>query len=234
MQEHERMDYERLRAEGRWSQASEFREAERKRLRAVGRTRQQACDESWAAMLAKFPSVGQAKPVSRTVENVRIEEVDEGVFIEHNDDERRELVELAQDPGAWDDSWADALSWASAYRELEVAPLRAPSILAWLLRKLCREDFHRFSVLVFTDYCLRHGHRLLFRPDATEREGRLREQLFQDLEYDAMMAWFDEEDRQLGKSPTLLEALDNATTDAESERLMSQVAQRWMTEQELN
>lgn len=37
MKEHERKDYERLRAEGRWPEASEFREAERKRLRTVGR-----------------------------------------------------------------------------------------------------------------------------------------------------------------------------------------------------
>jgi hypothetical protein len=37
MKEHERKDYERLRAEGCWHEASEFREAERKRLRTVGR-----------------------------------------------------------------------------------------------------------------------------------------------------------------------------------------------------
>ena len=55
MQEHELKEYQRLRTEGRWSQASEFREAERQRLRLAGRSKQQARDESWAAMLVKFP-----------------------------------------------------------------------------------------------------------------------------------------------------------------------------------
>jgi len=55
MQEHERPEYERLRREGRWAAAAEWRDGERRRLRAAGRTKQQACDESWAAMLFKFP-----------------------------------------------------------------------------------------------------------------------------------------------------------------------------------
>ena len=62
MQEHERKDYERLRAEGRWPQATEFREAERKRLRKAGRNRQQACNESWVAMLVKFPPLEPSRP----------------------------------------------------------------------------------------------------------------------------------------------------------------------------
>ena len=56
MQDHERTEYERLRAKGRWPEANEFREAERKRLRAAGRSRQEACDESWELMLAEFHS----------------------------------------------------------------------------------------------------------------------------------------------------------------------------------
>lgn len=234
MQENELKEYQRLRAEGRWAQASEFREAERKRLRAAGRNRQQARDESWTAMVAKHPAVSKVESPLLGVEAERIEEIDEGVFIEHTEDEQRELVELTQDPGAWDDSWSEALSWASAYRELEVTPSRAPSVLAWLLRKLCREDFYRFSVLVFTDYCLRHGHQLRFQPTATEREERLRQQMLEDLEVDEIMARLDEEDRRLGKSPTLMEALDKAETEAESKRLISQAVQRWAAEQGLN
>ena len=46
MDEHQRIEYQRLQAEGRWSEANEFREAERKRLRASGSSRQQARDES--------------------------------------------------------------------------------------------------------------------------------------------------------------------------------------------
>ena len=55
MQENELKEYQRLRSEGRWPQASEFREAERQRLRSAGRSKQQARDESWSLMLAKFP-----------------------------------------------------------------------------------------------------------------------------------------------------------------------------------
>jgi hypothetical protein len=55
MQEHELKEYQRLRAEGHWTVASEFREAERKRLRAAGRNRHDAREESWEAMLEKYP-----------------------------------------------------------------------------------------------------------------------------------------------------------------------------------
>jgi hypothetical protein len=61
MQGHQRQDYERLRAEGRWAEANAFRETERKRLLAEGRTRQQACDESWQEMLEKFPPLNAAQ-----------------------------------------------------------------------------------------------------------------------------------------------------------------------------
>ena len=64
MQENELKEYQRLRAEGRWPQASEFREAERQRLRSAGRSKQQACDESWAAMLVKFPPLEDGQPAN--------------------------------------------------------------------------------------------------------------------------------------------------------------------------
>ena len=66
MQENELKEYQRLRAEGRWSHASEFREAERQRLRSAGRNKQQARDESWAAMVAKFPPLEGGRPASDT------------------------------------------------------------------------------------------------------------------------------------------------------------------------
>ncbi len=52
MQPYELREYRRLRDEGRWPEANRIREVERRRLRAEGRTRQQARDESWAAMLS--------------------------------------------------------------------------------------------------------------------------------------------------------------------------------------
>ncbi len=59
MQASELPEYRRIRAEDRWKEATAFRDAERLRLRAAGRTRQQACDESWLLMLKKFPPVAK-------------------------------------------------------------------------------------------------------------------------------------------------------------------------------
>jgi hypothetical protein len=46
---------ERLRGEGRWEEASRFREKERQRLRAEGKPRKEAREESWRLMLEAFP-----------------------------------------------------------------------------------------------------------------------------------------------------------------------------------
>lgn len=75
MQTHEKSDYDRLRAEGRWPQANEFREVERRRPREDGRTRQQARDESWSLMLDKFPplvaeSAGLPSPIVESEPNI--------------------------------------------------------------------------------------------------------------------------------------------------------------------
>ena len=203
MQEHERQEYQRLRAEGTWSEASAFREAERKRLRKVGRNRQQACDESWAAMLKKFPAQGQVAPQVAD-DGERIEEVDEGVLIEHTEAERCELLILAQDPGAWNDSWSEALSWAYSHRKLDVTPKRAGSVLAWMLWKLCRADFQRFCAPLVIDYALRHGQEMKVQPATSEREVRLRRQMVREMEHDTDLARLDDEDQRLGKSPSLL------------------------------
>ena len=55
MESHELEDYQRLRREGRWLEANEFREVERKRLPEVGRHRQEALAKSWELMLERFP-----------------------------------------------------------------------------------------------------------------------------------------------------------------------------------
>ena len=66
MQEHELKEYQRLRAEGRWNAASEFREAERKRLRAAGLNRQEAREEAWEAMLDKYPPLDGQTPARQS------------------------------------------------------------------------------------------------------------------------------------------------------------------------
>lgn len=82
MQEHELKEYQRLRAEGRWNAASEFREAERQRLRAAGRSKQQARDESWAAMLAKFPPLDDSRAANESPSPVDPNELPDVIFAE--------------------------------------------------------------------------------------------------------------------------------------------------------
>lgn len=202
MQGDQLAEYQRLRSEGRWSEANEFREVERRRLRVAGRTKQEAKDESWTAMVAKFPPLGQVASPSTDLDSERIEEVEGDYILEHNEDEIRELAELAQDPGAWKDSWTDAWRWANAFKKYDVPPSRAPSILAWLLRKLCREDFRRFAALVLMDHCRRHGYGLRFQPAESDREARMRAQIFEDLKADENLARWIEEARRLEESPT--------------------------------
>jgi hypothetical protein len=46
---------DRLRREGRWPEASIFRDNERQRLRAAGIPRKQANEQAWEAMTAAYP-----------------------------------------------------------------------------------------------------------------------------------------------------------------------------------
>ena len=139
MQEHELTEYQRLRAEGQWIAASEFREAERKRLRAAGRNRQQARDESWEAMLEKYPPQDGQTPARRSAVALgRRSEADaadsDPQLDEHNQDAEfaEELKQLALlTNGQPTDADRDI---DFAYRNMalpSVTPLMAPSLGAW-------------------------------------------------------------------------------------------------------
>jgi len=53
MTEKELQDYQRLWAAGCWPAASDYREAERRRFRAAGHSKEVARRKSWDAMLSK-------------------------------------------------------------------------------------------------------------------------------------------------------------------------------------
>lgn len=152
MQEHELKEYQRLRTEGQWIAASEFREAERKRLRAAGRNRQQARDESWEAMLEKYPPRdGQTPARQSAVALDRWSEADaadsESQLDEHNQDAEfaEELVQLALlTNGQPTDADRDI---DFAYRNMalsSVTPLMAPSTAAWQWYLYARREPHKF------------------------------------------------------------------------------------------
>ena len=128
----------RLRAEGRWEEADKFREETRARLRAEEMCRNEAREEAWRLTAETYPP-RRVERQSPRVNAPRIEEVNAGVILEPSEDERRELVELAQTPGAWKGNLTEALRWAKTNWELDVTPSQARSVLEWLLWKLCSE-----------------------------------------------------------------------------------------------
>ena len=57
-----------LQAAGTWKEAAEFREMERQRLRDEGRTKEEAVEGSWDAMIAEFvPNAEDVKPAVETM-----------------------------------------------------------------------------------------------------------------------------------------------------------------------
>ncbi len=62
-----------------------------------------------------------------------------------------------------------------------VAPASAPSVLAWLLWKLGREDIDRLGTLQLEDYLLRRDHLLEVVYPSTAREKRLWEGFFSEF-----------------------------------------------------
>ena len=55
---------DRLRREGRWEEASAYRDEVRKRLRAEGKPKAEAVDASWEAMVEKYPPLEPDEPES--------------------------------------------------------------------------------------------------------------------------------------------------------------------------
>ncbi len=153
MKDHELTEYHRLRSEGRWTAASEFRESERKRLRAAGRTRQQARDESFEAMLEKFPPQDeQSRPVLSKVapdpcdeDNAEESETEFDDYDEEDQqivNELKHLALLTSDQPVNVDRDIDF-----AYHHMSLSslrPLMAPSTAAWQWYLYARDEPHKF------------------------------------------------------------------------------------------
>lgn len=139
MQEHELKEYHRLRAEGKWNAAYEFREAERLRLRAAGRTRQQARDESWEAMLEEYPPEDEEADDTDDEPESVFEETSQNASFEE------ELTQLARLTGSNPTDADGDIDFA--YRNMAlptVTPLMAPSISAWSWYLYSRSEPNKF------------------------------------------------------------------------------------------
>ncbi|MBP85281.1 MAG: hypothetical protein CMJ64_00965 [Planctomycetaceae bacterium] len=120
---------DRLRREGRWSEASRYKDASVKRLRAAGKTKAEANDIAWADMLAAFPPLAQDPlPIPREA-------------LDTSTCDPATIDELAAEPLDWERD----IQWV--YAHLEHPTLRvenAPSLGAWGLLRHARQDRSRF------------------------------------------------------------------------------------------
>jgi len=119
---------ERLRQEGRWEEASQYRDEVRKELRSQGKPRAEAAEAAWDAMMAKYPPLPPAEPIPPEPEP---ENFDVDALVERAEGNEPDL--------ARDTLWA--------YENLEnrkTRPEDAPSVGAWSLLKWAREYRNRF------------------------------------------------------------------------------------------
>lgn len=117
---------ERLRREGRWKQASEFRERERQRLRDEGLARNEAKEEAWRLMAERFPPVpeGAANGSGEALERSPAACVPKEVF-----------------GGRPSEQMTVAVNWvANHILVADVGPEDSPGPMAWSLLQFGREN----------------------------------------------------------------------------------------------
>ncbi len=141
MQESKIVATERLRREGRWEEASAYRDQVRKELRAQGKPREEAAEAAWEAMLEKYPPL----PVEQTAVSQEVIAPPLEPTASAQPDEETGLDVLAARTGAKDPDLPRDVLWV--YEQLEnrkARPEDAPSLGAWSLLKWARNYRNRF------------------------------------------------------------------------------------------
>ncbi len=134
MEESQIVATDRLRSEGRWEEASLYRDQIRKQLRAEGKTKAEAKEASWAAMLAKYPPL----PFEESAENAETEAT------------QAEIAALVARTEGQEAFLVDDLQWAyENYLDDSITPQDAPSRGAWMTMKFARSSRNKFMELVF-------------------------------------------------------------------------------------
>lgn len=133
---------DRLRQDGRWNEASEFRDRVRKELRASGMNRSQAAEEAWVRMIAEYPPLdGDSNE----------ELVDQAIWPPDltEEDEQEALVAISGRNADFDRDFV----WAySQLGKANLTPRDAPSAPAWFLLKYgnsARSEFLKRAATFF-------------------------------------------------------------------------------------
>jgi len=116
---------DRLRREGRWDEASIYRDQVRKRLRGEGIDRTEAGDRAWQEMLEKYPPLPESDPSSDISEDLE--------------------AHIWPDPGWSPPNLARDILWV--YQNLvrqNVRSADAPGAGAWALLRWARQYRNRF------------------------------------------------------------------------------------------
>jgi hypothetical protein len=133
---------DRLRRDGRWNEASEFRDRARKELRASGMNRSLAAEEAWVRMIAEYPaSEAEAGEESSAEPDWPVG------FTE--DDEQEALESISGKLADFDRDFV----WAySQLGKSDLTPRDAPSAPAWFLLKYAnsaRSEFLKRAATFF-------------------------------------------------------------------------------------
>jgi len=137
---------ERLRREGRWSEASLFKDAELRKLRSGGMTKANAGEEAWRRMAAKFPALANtgdtddetpdtmaAKPLPPQRSRSMEPDIDIDALLDRIGDARQPA-----------DLVRDVLWVYGALENRRLKPTDAPSLGAWSLLVWARQYRNRF------------------------------------------------------------------------------------------
>jgi len=138
----------RLRREGRWQEASLYRDEVRKQLRSEGRKRQEANEAAWEAMFENYPPVADEAA----------EEV--------TGDDPAEIAELAARSKGRQFDMARDTEWVYGHlSDDDVTPLDAPSLGAWGMLGVARENQQWFYVKFFPSMIAAQGQSKRTRPN---------------------------------------------------------------------
>jgi hypothetical protein len=132
---------ERLRREGRWTEASEFREQERQRLRQEGMGKEEAKEEAWRLMAERFPHSSTMAP-ERTASS---DEMDDYPAVPSG------LVPKEIFAAKPSKELTAAISWVADHICIaDAAPEDAPGSMAWSLLKFARDNPSHFWKDIWT------------------------------------------------------------------------------------